>query len=98
MRDKLRIVWNTGIDASGYSSCARSYIRALHQNPKASVKAYISNVAKNINAQGLDRDELLFFSRLTTREIPEDHLSVTHSVPERMVLSKRKNILYTFCV
>jgi len=97
MRDKLRIVWNTGIDASGYSSCARSYIRALHQNPKASVKAYISNVAKNINAQGLDRDELLFFSRLTTREIPEDHLSVTHSVPERMVLSKRKNILYTVC-
>ena len=65
MGGKLEIVWNTNLDASGYSSCARSYIHALHKNPRASVNVLVNNVAKNINALGLDRKDLLFFSEIS---------------------------------
>lgn len=94
----MEIIWMSAIDPSGYSSCARSYIRALHQNPKCDVKTFITNVAYNINLQGIDREEIGFFSSLATTNTSKCNNLVNHCVPDRMVFSPlTRNILYTVC-
>ena len=64
---ELNIVWSCSLDQSGYSSCARAYIKSLYQNPNSNVRIYVNNVAKNINAIGLDPDDMKFFSEMPTR-------------------------------
>jgi glycosyltransferase involved in cell wall biosynthesis len=91
----IDVVWRTSIDPSGYSSCARSYVKALYSNKKVNVKVIVDSVARNINAVGIDPSDLLFFSSITVPFPPNGFLDVNHSVPDRMVFGVNKNILYT---
>jgi len=91
----LNIAWRTGIDPSGYSSCARSYIKSLYRNEKSNVIVIADNIARNINARGIDSEELKFLSSITSAYAPDDFLEVNHCVPDRMIFNPRKNIMYT---
>lgn len=94
----MKIGWISAIDPSGYSSCARSYVKALYENKNCDVRTIITNVALNINLCGIDKKEIDFLSSIATKNISElDHI-VNHCVPDRMILSyKKKNVLYTVC-
>jgi len=95
-KDNLEIVWSTNIDPSGYSSCARSYIKALYNNKNCSIKIIINNVARNINLMGLSKEDLLFFSSLNISKLPKkDSIFVQHCVPDRAILNNSLDILYT---
>jgi len=94
MSNKINITWSCGIDASGYSSCARSYIKALYENDNSEVKVRVDNVARNINSIGIDKEDLLFFSSISTDRLIGDN-TVNHGVPDRMVFGNKKNIMYT---
>lgn len=89
------IVWSTNIDPSGYSSCARSYIKSLYQNERCDVSVIINNVARNINLEGIDKDDLLFFSSISTSKISSSDILVQHCVPDRMLFGPGRKILYT---
>jgi glycosyltransferase involved in cell wall biosynthesis len=94
MNSKLDVLWTLGIDPSGYSSCARSYIKALHKKSDVNISAYISNIAQNINNLGIDKDELLFFSSIAS-DFKNHELIVQHSVPDRFIIGESNNIGYT---
>ena len=90
----IDITWSSSIDASGYSSCARNYIKSLYENPNSSVKMIVNKVARNINAVGIDKDDILFFSSISTDSIVGENV-VNHCVPDRMMFGNKKSILYT---
>lgn len=94
MNKPIDIIWSTNIDPSGYSSCARSYVKSLYRNKDVDVKIRIDNVARNINAMGIDKNDLLFFSSISTKSILGENV-VHHCVPDRMVFGNKKNIIYT---
>jgi len=92
----MKITYSTNIDPSGYSSCARAYIKALHKNPNCEeIKIIINNVARNINSIGIDIKDLEFFSSLSVNKPAEDSVLVQHTVPDRMIFGNKRNILYT---
>jgi len=94
----MNIGWISAIDPSGYSSCARSYIKALYKNKNCKVNSIITNVALNINLEGIDKKEIDFLSSIAIKDFSKVDFLVNHCVPDRMMLSfKRKNILYTVC-
>src|ERR1035437_9635752 len=82
----IDILWQTGIDASGYGSCARSYIKALHANPSSNVFINIKNIAANINLKGIDSKELKFLFSRSRNVIKSFKYFVQHSVPDRFVI------------
>lgn len=95
-KGNLNIVWSTNIDPSGYSSCARAYIKALYNNKNCLINIIINNVAKNINLMGLSKEDLLFFSSLNITKLPKNNsILVQHCVPDRMILNNPLDILYT---
>jgi len=92
---KQKIVWSCNLDASGYSSCARSYIKSLYNNNRCDVFAKVNNVAKNINLSGLSNEDLLFFSSIAVEGKIDGAKIVQHCVPDRLVLGCNPTILYT---
>ena len=95
LNSKTHIVWATNVDPSGYSSCARSYVKALYENPKCDVSIIINNVARNINLHGIDKSDILFFSDISTKYATSDQLLVQHCVPDRFVFGSKPHIIYT---
>jgi len=92
----MKITYSTNIDPSGYSSCARAYIKSIYKNPRCEeIKIIINNVARNINSIGIDIKDLEFFSGLSVKKSSEDSILVQHTVPDRMIFGNKKNILYT---
>ena len=91
----IDIVWNLGLDASGYSNCARNYVKALYHNSRSNIKTNILNIAKNINGEGLDNKDIDFFTSLAIDRKDKNYMNVQHYVPDRFVLGTGKNILYT---
>lgn len=89
-----KITWSCNLDASGYSSCARSYIKALFLNNNCEVNVIANNVAKNINLTGLDFDDLNFFSKLYVGKKESFRNLVQHTVPDRFIFGEN-NIIYT---
>lgn len=89
----LDIIWTLGIDPSGYSSCARSYVKSLLQ--KANIKTYILNIAKNINNIGIDKSEIDLLNSLSSEKLMGQGVIVQHSVPDLFVLRAGKNVGYT---
>jgi len=90
-----KIVWSCNLDSSGYSSCARSYIKALHDNDRCSVFVKINNVARNINLSGLSSDDILFFSSIAVDGKIDGAKIIQHCVPDRLILGNNPTILYT---
>jgi glycosyltransferase involved in cell wall biosynthesis len=93
----MNITWSCSLDASGYSSCARDYVKSLYRNDKCDVNFIINNVARNINAIGIHKEELEFFSKIAVKSANKNSNLVAHSVPDRMVFGNNREILYTVC-
>jgi hypothetical protein len=94
----MNIGWICAIDPSGYSSCARSYIKALYENKKCNINTFITNVAHNISLCGIAKMEIDFLSSIATDKMESVENVVNHCVPDRMFFSmKKRNILYTIC-
>ena len=94
----MKIGWISAIDPSGYSSCARAYIKALYHNERCSIKTILTNVAYNINLRGIDKEEIDFHSSLATNNLNDLDVLVNHCVPDRMMFSfNKKSVLYTVC-
>jgi len=92
----IDIVWSTSIDPSGYSSCARSYVKSLYQNPKCKSYIFVTNVAKNINSQGIDTEEISLLSKISIDNYSNFKYVVQHSVPDRFLLRiDSLNVCYT---
>jgi glycosyltransferase involved in cell wall biosynthesis len=90
----MDILWSSGVDVSGYSNCARSYIKALHANPASNVFINIKNIAANINLEGIDSKELKFLFSRSRNDIKSFKYFVQHSVPDRFVIGDF-NVGYT---
>lgn len=88
----MKIVWSCGLDASGYSSCAKSYIKAL--SSKCDVSVYVNSVAREINFKGMSPEDLVFFSKISTDQVSSGHF-VQHCVPDRFIMGARNKFLYT---
>lgn len=89
----LEIVWSGNVDPSGYSSACRSYIKSLNKNKNCKIKFHITNVAKNINLQGIDSKDLLFFSKICTDDMWSSKIVVQHTVPDRLIIKQNFPII-----
>jgi len=93
----VKITWSCNLDPSGYSSCSRSFIKALDKNPRCSdINIVVNNVCENINSLGLSKEDLLYFGSKTISENDKYDNFIQTTVPDRMIFGNKKDILFTF--
>jgi glycosyltransferase involved in cell wall biosynthesis len=91
-----KILYSCGIDTSGYSNGARTYIHGLYKNKEAHIRVKINNVANNINTIGIDPKDLDFFYSISSNKINDFDYFIQHNIPDRYIFSDKKcHIGYT---